>query len=130
MKTAKILLLALILIAGCHLPAWAANTTVVDGNFIYVTFDGSTAWSIKTDAKLTQGAAIYSISVRPAAAADAATVRNQSAAGIPIFSYASATGDALIEYYGGVQASPYVVGNEVTSGSKMLIVLSAAPLFN
>ena len=129
MKPPKILFLALILIAGCHLPAWAANTTVVDGQFIYVTFDGATAWSIKADAKLTKGAAIYSISIRPAAA-DAATVRNQAAAGIPIFAYASSTGDALIEYYGGVQASPYVVGNEVTNGSKMLIVLSAAPLFN
>jgi len=119
----KKLVLALFLVCLMTSVVVAANSTIVDRNFIYVIFDGTSSWSILTDGKMPNGCSLWTIAIKPNAANDNAIVRNLNATGIPIFDFKDTTGGGILDNYGGVPAKPYVVGTEVTAGSKMLIVV-------
>ncbi len=100
------------------LSAGATNSVSKDGNFINVTFDGSTDFDM-CDYLGVKNVTLYAISQDAVAANDTLTVRNGSASGVRIYGpFKDITGGGLIRYYKPRVAKPYVKGSEATAASK------------
>lgn len=101
--------------------------TVTKGKFgLSILFDGSTAWDSGTD--YPAGLAIESMEMKPTATDDVISVREIDASGYSYFNEVSATAyDNKIKYFNteksGKNLFPYVVGNEVSAGVTLIIIL-------
>ena len=104
-----------------------ANTIVVGKGTIHITFDGATAYDIASGSGLTNdptdGLKVKSLLFIPSAADDAIVVRDEIAAGAPYFeALAIDAYDEKIKYFAGDRRLKlYIVGNQASSGSKLLI---------
>lgn len=111
----RLIILAILL--TLPISAWA-NTVSKDGNFINVTFDGSTYFDM-CEYLGVKNVTLYTITQDAVAANDTLTVRNGSSSGVRIYGpFKDITGGGLIRYYLPRVVKPYVVGTEATAGSK------------
>jgi hypothetical protein len=104
-----------------------ANTIVVTGRTIDITFDGSTTYDIAADTNLavlpSNGMKIKSLEFIPAATDDVITVRNGAATAAAMFyaKAADAYDQKAIYFNDELRRTPYIVGNQVTANSRLLI---------
>ena len=96
-----------------------SNQAVVDGNFVNVTFDGSTDFDLCAFLGC-NAVTLFYVSQNAVAANDTLTVRNNSATGVAIYGpFKDTLGGGQHRYFGPFRAvRPYVKGSEATAGSK------------
>ena len=95
------------------------NTITKDGNFVNVTFDGSTDFDLCA-ALGVNSVTLYAITLDAKAVNDTLTVRQRSATGVRIFGpFIDSTLSGLFRPYWPARVlKPYVKGSEATAGSK------------
>lgn len=104
-----------------------SNTIVVGKGILHITFDGATAYDIASSSGFTtdptNGLKVKSMLFIPSATDDTIKVREETATGAPHFEATSADKyDAKVKYfYGDRRIKPYIVGNQVSANSKLLI---------
>jgi len=101
-----------------------ALTVKTGSHTISVLFDGATAWDSTTS--YPDGLVIESFEFKPTATDDIIIVREGVATGVQYFSEKAATAyDNKIKYFNTEDSQkrlkPYVVGNEATNGSLLII---------
>jgi len=104
-----------------------SNTIVVGEGIIHITFDGATAYDIASGSGLTNdptdGIRVKSMMFIPSATDDTIKVREETATAAPHFEATAADKyDAKVKYFfGDRRIKPYIVGNQASAGSKLLI---------
>lgn len=95
------------------------NKVSSSGNFVNVTFDGSTDFDLCAYLNV-KSVTLYAISQDVNAANDTLTVRNNGGTGVRIYGpFVDASGSGLLRKYDEPRVvKPYVLGTEATAGSK------------
>lgn len=122
----KRILTAVLLVLALTSWAFAANTIVRDGNIINITFDGATAVDFATDTtiNLPNGANFGWVEFKPNAVNDAVSVRWDDASGAEAFYFKSVDGGPQIIYMNRDFFKFYIVGNEASASSKLILHLA------